>query len=644
MPEKKPAKDPLVSDIETIMDDDELALQMVLDDLKDSADRRRPWENQWNGHYRAWKNKLKLPANYPLLSRTFMPLTHAYVETMVPYMMDAIFDERSFIMGMGREETDQEGAEAAAKLINYQLISKAKYDLTLTDTFRAEFIYGTAWQKPFWLSETQPDFRDKEGRPATLSFIERGKRRIMVYDDPMISYITPYALYPDFANHAPLHMRFAIHSYDLPASKLKGCERGPDGEVWLKNLSKIEETNPPAPESFRSEIAEAQGTKATGYPLADMLQGDSRRYNKMVHVDDWWSATWLVRIVNGTVVIYNGPNPWPYQRIPFVKFVPTRDPESLMGMGVAEVLTSLQAQINNTVNQRNDNINLALNNMWKIVRAAHVSTEQLVSRPGGYVEVNNAMDVTPLETKSDITANANVLIREFTGWAELATGITNLVRGDEPETGRFAASLGAMLQRSSGRRFGLPIKGNMQAVSEVVGMVHELNAEYVEGERVARILGTDGSISYPRIGEDKLRDTYADFIPVGKAASGNRDTLAMIIQKLDEQWYSRPELPKESKLELMRRQLALLDIPAISKIIPPAGAQDGSMTPEILQALMGIIASRTGGAGLPPGMAQPGLSPAPTPDQIQGPPGAVIGQPPSTTNPGGLRTIPIPGV
>jgi hypothetical protein len=153
-------------------------------------------------------------------------------------------------------------------------------------------------------------------------------------------------------------------------------------------------------------------------------------------------------------------------------------------------------------------------------------------------------------------------------------------------------------------------------------------------------VGSDGNITRPRIGEDQLRDTFADFIPVGKAASGNRDVMAMILKELDAQWYQRPEIPSEAKKELMRRILSLLDVPSAGKIVPSGQA---GLAPEILQGMLQLISSRTGGAGLPSGTPQPGLSPAPSPDQVEAP-AEVINQPPSTTNPGGLRTIPIPGV
>ncbi len=636
---KAPAKDPMIMDISEIMSDDGKALSMVCQDFKDAEIQRQPFENAWNEYYRGWKNKLKLPPGYPLNSRMFMPLIHPYVETMVPFMMDSLFDDRRMVFGFGREETDQAGADLSAKLLNYQMLSRMNYETELEKTFRGEMVYGTAWQKVFWLNQTQADFRkDEKGRQSVVKFNEGRWKRQQVFDDPMAKYISTYSLYPDMANHEVNDMRFMIHRYFVPFSKLKSAERAPgkDGEVWLKNLKDIASTGIPETPTFIDDHKTSQGRKSTGYPTEDFHTFENNRVDKMVEVLDWWSGSWLVRVVNRKVVIYNGPNPWPFQRIPFVKFVPTKDPESLYGMGVAEVLQSLQNAINMTVNQRQDNVNYILNRMWKVVRSAHINFDDLVSRPGGYIEVNQLSDIEPLVTQ-DVTQNAIAVVNDFIRFAELATGITDLFRGEEPGSSRFPATSVALLQRSSGRRFGLPVRGNRQSIVEVMGMLHELNSEYVTGERVARIVGVDGGVEFPRIDEALLRETYADFIPVGKAAGGNRDVMLRTLQEIDQSWSERPELGQNGRRELMQRIMALADVPAIGKVVPTPEPQAAGANP--LAELLESVRGRLGAGGAP-------LSPTPSPDQVGGAPAEVVGVPPGpgAQAPGGNRELPIPGV
>jgi hypothetical protein len=652
--EKSPLEDPLVQEIKTFKNDDDMALIRVIDDFHDSRERRDELETDWEEFYRLWRGKMKVRPNYPLIAKAFIPMTYSFVETMVPFLLDAVYDDRRFIVGVGQEPSDVEQAKVIGQYENYEFVHRIKYGAKLTETIRSLLIYGTAWQKVYYRVSSVPDLRkldeDAEARLADATIKEGKLRRRMNYNEADVEPLSVWNVYPDFAFTDPADMRFVVHRYYTSLSKLKQMERDGEGNIVLKNLDKIMDTQLPhgdfaheGDDMYQARLASQGKGSGRSEDTTGIPDDNHRHSDPIVECLDWWSGPWLIRIVNRNIVIFNDANPLPVQRPPFVKFTAIDDGDFLYGIGIPETVRSLQNVSNVLLNQRLDNVNLILNPMWKVRRAGAVNVKQLVSRPGGFIHVNQADDVMPHITQ-DVTGSAIANVNDLMGHAQAATGVTDFFRGEEPQSSRFPASGIALLQRASGRRFTTLVKSVYASVQEVIQLVHEINTEFTTEERVARVTGADGSLDYLTVDKTMLNETFVDFFPLGKAVNGNPEVLAQILSELDQRWADRPELGTDGRRSLMMAILELAQVPAVADILPknamqqmmaaqggmPGAPPGGGVNPAIAE-MMGL---QQGGPGAPPGAApQGGIT-------------EVLNVPPSVTNPGGMRnvrSIPIPG-
>jgi len=623
-------KDPVEEAAKTFRNDDDMAMSRVLDDFDASqATRENDFDTAWDRYHRNWRGKIKKTAQYPLVSTSFIPITHTFVETMVPFFMDAVYDERRFIIGVGQTPEDEENAKLVGKYQNYQFTQRIKYGEKLTDTIRAMLIYGTAWQKVFYDVSSRPFFspmpkEERERREG--QFQKDGKKeRLKYFDGPNVEYVSPYDVYPDFGATEVENMRFLVHEYRVPLSKLKEMERGKDDKVILKNLDQVAATQ--LPEEYTEKFIgrlESQGRGGGRSNSTIEMSDEDQREDSLVQILDWWSPTWLIRVVNRKVVIFNGPNPLPFKGIPFVQFVATREPGFLYGIGIPEIIESPQNVVNVLQNQKLDNVNFILNPPTKVRRTAAINTKQLVSRPGGFIFVNNPDDVTA-HVMQDVTGTALANINDMIRHAQDASGVLDLFRGEQPATSRFPASGISLLQKASGRRFTLTVKQINRAITKIIGMAHAIDGEFTTGDRVARVIGADGTVEeYPTVSGALLGETLVDFFPLGKAANGNPDILLEQLSLLDERWAGRPQLGASGQGELMKSILELAQVPNRNLIIPDQPPQ-----PEVQQGVPG-----------PPdlnALPQPGAQ-----GQAGAAPVEIISQPPSATNTGGNRTIRAP--
>jgi hypothetical protein len=635
---KSPFSDPVIDSIEKFAKSDDDAKEAVLTAFRHSEFARKQFEYDWEEFYRNWRGRLRVNERYPLLSRSFIPKSHEFVETIVPFIMDGVFDDRAPVFPVPMESADAKDAVIQGQYINHQILNRIELGPKLETSIRGLGIYGTAWLKLLYRCESQADLRENDDAAKSdiyKSFKDGRQKRLRVYDGPDVEPTTVWSVYPDFAFPKPKDMRFLIHRYFTSVSKLKATERDSTGRVILKNLDKAAQSKLPRIDNpFQFRLFEQS---RSGHSLETIGQGPWE-YEKdpLVEVFDFWTPAWLIRLVNREIVIYNDANPLPIQRIPFIKLTAVDDQDFMYGLGVCEIVRSLQNTANIMLNQRLDNVNLVLNPMWKVRRAGAVNTKQLVSRPGGFIFVNQTDDVTP-HLAQDVTSSAIANINDVIRHMENATGILDFFRGQGPDTSRFPATGIALLQRASGRRFTTYIKGVWQGLKELYGMIQDLNAAFADEDDLKRVLGPKAEL--PDNPKKVLADPFVDLMPVGKAVNGNPEVLLQFLIDIDTRWAASQDVPPQAKLEIKREILRLAQADKVLKLFPqaPETAQAPGATPG---GLAEMLMSMQGGAQAEPTIGD-SLGIQPPPLELN-PPGETmdfLNLPPGTTNPGGLRQM-----
>ncbi len=559
---------------------DERALERV---RKDFARIRAEtqWRRQdWLEYNDLWLGHLRIGANYPLTSRSHIPLLYGTIESMTPHIIDALYDDRQFLNGLSR--TPDPAARALAKdqgnYMNYVFISQMKYLLKLIDTIRGSLIYGTMYQQVILRTSSQPDFRNRKERraqteleaseaeesalPGSPELKGANTVRKMFFNGPDVRVVPPHDIFPDLPFKEIDDMRFLIHRDIVPASQIIANAFDAEGKAIYKNLEDMLKTKLPGDaREDDDDLVQGHSTQ----PADAGSDANNQAEDRLMERQFYWMPNWLIIVVNRQVVIFNERNPLPQQGIPYVAFRPTRDIRFHHGIGVPQVLRSIAKTMNVILNQRLDNLNLVLNPMHKIRREGGINTAELRSIAGGYVHMENLAD-HDLITFPDVTATAMNNLGELSNWADSTSGVQEFFRGQAPSTSRTPASTVSQILNQTTRRFSLSIRGYQDSVLEVVRMAHQLVVHFGDPNLVGRFLGKDG-INFVNIERQKLVGADIDFQILGRATSGNPDLLLTKLMDLEERWRGEPDIDPTA---FKKRIFDLSGLSNIEEIVRPA--------------------------------------------------------------------------
>ena len=242
--------------------------------------------------------------------------------------------------------------------------------------------------------------------------------------------------------------------------------------------------------------------------------GEGGGDKKGVTLYEYWTDDRVITVANQSVVLRNIENPYWYRRKPFIRIVDTIDPHNFYGIGEIEPIEDLQASLNTIRNMRMDNINLIINRMFTVLRHADIDPEQLIARPGGFIDVNDHDDLKPLELKN-VTADSyreDDLIRND---MDITSGVNDYVRGTNPDR-RETATTSSVLSQASNERIKLK-----STIMEDMGLrrlglwLAALNMQFVDRPYTVRLLG-DGGIDFTELTNDDINGDF-DVMPLGSS-------------------------------------------------------------------------------------------------------------------------------
>jgi len=215
----------------------------------------------------------------------------------------------------------------------------------------------------------------------------------------------------------------ASRDKESPASNL-------DSETFLQNLDMMSGINMTGVEQKDKQSRPIKLDEYYGLVPRSLLDTKSKTGYDSSDLHDFVAAH--VMLAEG-VVVYKTISPYPFGHIPYdhIRCYPV--PNYFFGMGIPELIKDLQRGMNATANQRIDNVSLAMNRMWMFRRGA-LNPKQLISRPGGFIEVKHggplSDSIQPLET-ADVTASSYMeqdrydqIIQKVSGVADIFFGHT----------------------------------------------------------------------------------------------------------------------------------------------------------------------------------------------------------------------------
>lgn len=444
--------------------------------------------NQQEALYRTYIDR----ANYPHQARVFDPRIFRVIETIAPRMV-ANEPSGSFYPA---ERGDVETAQVLNALIKYDW-RRAEMFPKLVTFVKSLLIFGTAFGMTFW------DYRETKKKrmiPQELngslvwSPVNLEEMSVTEFDGPNFEPLNIYDCFPDPNASSPDKMRWFILRQFKTLTELKSENNAKGGEYY-KNLDKLEEY-----------LGDMKNKKVSGGQFEDMqwrefrrvmlstqeLHGQDESNPEFVILRRFTKNGWCDIVPECSLVIREVDNPYFHGEIPIVVGVDYPYPGELYGMGEIEPIDRIQRAINAVLNQRLDNVQLVLRNMWKVKKNSGVDMHTLVSAPGNVVTTDDMNAVEPLSVP-DVTGPTFVQTMNYlTAALQNGSGITDYTAGinTTANTANKTATGTRLIQQEANAQFKLKIQlFNHMVIQKIANHWKDLRIQFTTEAQKLRIVG-----------------------------------------------------------------------------------------------------------------------------------------------------------
>ena len=204
--------------------------------------------------------------------------------------------------------------------------------------------------------------------------------------------------------------------------------------------------------------------------------------------------SWVYVVPEFDVVIRDIPNPYFHGKLPIVVGVDYPYPGELYGMGEIEPIDRIQRAVNAVLNQRLDNVQLVLRNMWKVRKGGGVDMHTLVSAPGNVITTDDMTAVEAFQVP-DVTGNTFVgTMNYLTAALQNGSGITDYTMGvnTSANVATDTATGVRLVQQEANAQFKLKIQlFYSMVVEKIANQWKDLRIQFTTEEQKFRIIGKD---------------------------------------------------------------------------------------------------------------------------------------------------------
>ena len=475
---------------------DRKIINKVVQAFDEASSARTSREDRWTQYYEMYRAFTE--QDNSTRSNLNIPYVFAQVEAATPKLINNLFASKPYIGVMPLRGETMDKAKALEMLIDYQITHALQLPVIMLGVIKEAFIYGAAVSKITWRFETKMKKQlipqmDEVGNVIGREQVEYPS---ISYDDPYIEHIDLFDFYLEPSATSIQKAKYCIHRVKRSPEYLKErMEEGLYTKVDMDLLLGGEEGN-----DFQQMRLENVG-----------IGGNFE--DKRVELLEYWENDRIIVVANRKFLLRDGENPYWHGKKPFVavNLIPVM--HEFYGIGFPEMMEHLQEELNTTRNQRRDNVSLVLNRMWKKLKMSEIDANQLVSKPGGIIEVDTMEDLLPMEMP-DVTSNAyreeEVIKRDM----DMVTGINDQSRGTDTSR-KETATQASILANAAGERFKTAMMLAGQSINEIGQFMIDLNQQYMDRSRVVRITGIDG-VDFAEISPEDIDGKY-DVFPAGSS-------------------------------------------------------------------------------------------------------------------------------
>jgi hypothetical protein len=236
----------------------------------------------------------------------------------------------------------------------------------------------------------------------------------------------------------------------------------------------------------------------------------------------------------------------------FVKGGYSLDPNEFYHIGIPEQLADLQDNMNETVNQRIDNITLCLNPVMKYLNNQGIRIKEWVMGPGKTIGMDDPKAVA-WDRPPDVTQSNFAHVADIERWAQevsvpkITMGITGA------ELNKTATGMNILAQGAMDKTMLVAKIVESTSFSKILKLFYELDYQMLDEYSIAKIIGIDDP---KQIDMDKMNPDYYSIEPAGVKALGDSNQKALKLMQAqniykNEPWFKAREAGIKT-IELLR--------------------------------------------------------------------------------------------
>jgi len=593
------------------------------------------WRQQWDNKAIEWYklfvgHKEPIPSGVER-SNLHIPKTYESIDTIRARLVKAFFNTRPYIDfiplpdGSNPETMDvaEKKAEVASALVDQQLcknnIVKLFYDFVTSFLVFPAAIMSVGWryeEKMVKKPVPTPFYGMTQFGPQLQWTNQMREELSAVWDDNEIAIVDYFDFWPDprgtnIDNARGVFQREWVTEEQL-VNIVKWLMKLPDGQIFPIDIDKLKGSTGSLEEGTWQRLS-AVGIEAgrDSYQAGTKLYKESgKELYELLH---YWEDDRRTILVNRQDVIYDGPSPyWRHQKKPYIVESYDPLPNEFYGLSAVQIIHDLQHELNTQHNQRVDNVSFALNKMWKARRGADIKEEDLISRAGGVIYLDDMDDLDEFQM-TDVTSSSYNETSITERQLENVLAVPPVIRGVDSTKAETATEASLKSSNASIRYDVRILLFESLGIKRLAQLMDLNNQQFINEKRLIR-LGPEESVQWRTIEPGELIGEF-DYRPAGTSVDPaankeiRRQQLSQMLAFLIETGNPYVDL-----YELTKAWMESFDLRNIQKFLFPR---------ELVNQMLMASAPMQGEEGPPGGGAPP---PSGTPPG-QGPPGIGLAQP-----------------
>jgi hypothetical protein len=378
-------------------------------DLVKREDWRRAYELLWWQIYVAYMSG-NVATRTPTRSKVFIPLIFQIIEIATPKLISFTSGNDSLFDVVANDINEADVAKNIKRLLSDQF-DKNDFDDKYETFLKQLLLYGTSYFWVDWEVEWQwkvnrvpkiNRFVDDNGVNQEKTTYETKKRYEIVGRKPKLTVLDvldvfPSQDHPEVNNQPSVMIRKFLNRDEFA----RICDSpqpyfgNKDATLATGSSMKYQETR--------------QWRKTARGEISTVSSNDI----ELIEVWGYWDLDGdgkdepcQVVIANRMIVVRAVPNPFDHQEIPLVKVNFCKVPFEWFGIGLVEPVLTLQNETNLVRRQRLDNVNILINQMYKVLATdTSIDVDKVAASPSGVILVDAMENLQAIDRK-DVTTSA----------------------------------------------------------------------------------------------------------------------------------------------------------------------------------------------------------------------------------------------